>query len=87
MQTLIGNFNRRWRLYFSETPFVLIGHFRVPKTLAFKTRLTAKPLLWKLVLYMRIRKKIHINDNNSNNNNNNEIIIIKNLYSAYPALP
>ena len=36
---------------------------------------------------MRIRKKILINDNNSNNNNNNEIIIMKNLYSAYPALP
>ena len=34
-------------LYFSETPFILIGHFRVPKTFAFKTRLSAKPLLRK----------------------------------------
>ena len=27
-----------------------IGHFRVPKNLTFKTRLSAKPLLWKWVL-------------------------------------
>ena len=28
-----------------------IGHFRVPKNLTFKTRLSAKPLLWKWVLF------------------------------------
>ena len=34
-------------------------------------------------------KQFRINDNNSNNNNNdsNEIVMIKNLYSAYPGLP
>ena len=57
-------FQPKWRLYFSETPFALIGHFRVPKTLAFKS---AKPFKNK-------EKQFHINDNNSNNNNdNNEI--------------
>ena len=30
----------------------LIGHFRVPKNLTFKARLSAKPLLWKWVLIM-----------------------------------
>ena len=29
----------------------LIGHLRAPKTLIFKTRLSAKPLLWKWVLF------------------------------------
>ena len=84
-------FQLKWRLYFSETPFALIGHsFRVPKTLAFKTRLSAKPLLWKFRFYINENKEkqFHINDNNSNNNNdNNEIVMIKNLYSAYPGLP
>ena len=28
----------------------VIGHFRVPKNLTFKTRLSAKPLTWKLFL-------------------------------------
>ena len=30
-----------------------IGHFRVPKTLTFKLRLGAQPLLWKWVLFAR----------------------------------
>ena len=30
---------------------LLIGHFRVPKTLTFKIRPSAKPLLWKWVLF------------------------------------
>ena len=29
-----------------------IGHFRVPKNLTFKARLSAKPLIWKWVLIM-----------------------------------
>jgi len=29
----------------------LIGHFGVPKTLTFKTRLSAKPFAWKGVLF------------------------------------
>ena len=29
-----------------------IGHFRVPKSFTFKTRLSTKPLLWKWVLIM-----------------------------------
>ena len=30
----------------------LIGHFRVPKNLTFKTRLSAKPLIWKWFLIL-----------------------------------
>ena len=37
-----------------------IGHFRVPKNLAFKTRLRAKPLLWKWVLFASQFKKTFI---------------------------
>ena len=39
----------------SQYPFfssISVGHFRVPKSFAFKTRLSAKPLLWKWVLIM-----------------------------------
>ena len=69
--------------------FILIGHIRVKKkTLAFKTRLSAKPLQKccenEFYLHEK-RKKNHINNKNNNNNNNNnyyyyyycEIIIIK----------
>ena len=33
-------------------PVILKGHFRVPKNLTFKARLSAKPLIWKWVLIM-----------------------------------
>ena len=38
-----------------------IGHFRVPKNLTFKTRLSAKPLLWKWVVCIIIENHFHIN--------------------------
>ena len=34
-----------WPTYFSS--FVIIGHFRVPSGLCFKTRVGAQPLIWK----------------------------------------
>ena len=34
------------------SPFKIIGHFRVPKNLTFKARLSAKPLIWKWFLIM-----------------------------------
>ena len=40
-------------------PFT-IGHFRVPKILTFKTRLSAKPFLWKWVLFSWQHKVIFI---------------------------
>ena len=46
-----------WNLFFStllvhkEGGFTWIGHFRVPKILTFRTRLSATPFLWKRVLF------------------------------------
>ena len=48
-----------WRNHFSSL-FILIGHFRVPKNRTFKTRLSAKPLLWKWVLFASWLKIIFI---------------------------
>ena len=39
---------------------VIIGHFRVPKTLTFKMRLGAQPFLWKWVLFAWEWKMISI---------------------------
>ena len=39
---------------------LLIGHFRVPKTLTFKMRLGAQPFLWKWVLFAWEWKMISI---------------------------
>ena len=53
-----------WRRLMSHTliirhAYIAIGHFRVPN-LTFKTRLSAKPLLWKWVLFTSQLKIIFI---------------------------
>ena len=52
----LGNLNKwlisnKLTLNTAKTEFMLIGHFRVPKTLTFKMRLGTQPFLWKWVLF------------------------------------
>ena len=45
----------------SLTAYV-IGHFGVRKSVAFKTRLSAKPFLYNAFICMRIKIHLHLND-------------------------
>ena len=46
------NTRKQKKKTFWLSPFKITGHFRVPKNLTFKARLSAKPLIWKWFLIM-----------------------------------
>ena len=48
----LKNITSNQNILFPNAALDLIGHFRVPKNLTFKTRLSAKPLIWKWFLIL-----------------------------------